>query len=154
MTVTATVTAEPAPEDSKQAATPPDDGKLAVGQQALHAAGSMRLITVKDPVPGEQYDTPSPGMRFVAIQLEQCSDAGDTSTFVGEWFFLDRKGGEYSSVRTMYGWPTPEFPQFVELRSGQCKKGWMALELKKGIRFSSVVYRAAGTGESVAEWRL
>lgn len=152
------------PADTKEATVQPtlepdpiptEDFTFQLGETASTSLGSVRLLEVRNPTKGQEYDTPSPGKRFISIRLKQCAaeDAdGDGSTFVGEWFFLDNEGGEYSSNRTMHGWPNPEFPQGIELSPGQCKAGWMALEIKSGIRFESVVYRLAGSGQEVAVW--
>ncbi len=155
VTATATVTNEVTVTAERSAEAPPPEGTSSeVGDTVTHANGSMQLLAVKDPAPGENYDTPGRGQRFVSIHIEQCTNIGETSSFVLEWIFLDKNGGEYTSIRTMTGWPTPEFPQFVELRPSECKKGWMALELKDGVKFQSVVYRLSGTGETLAEWGL
>lgn len=152
-TVTSTETVTTATTPTPTPTPPPvEAGPLAIGQTATSEAGTMRLIAFKDNVKGEMYDTPSPGTRFVSIQIAQCPTSGLT-TYVGEWIFLDATGGEYTSIRTMHGWPTPTFPQSIELAAPACKKGWMALELDAEAKFETVLARDV-VGLSMGEWTI
>lgn len=152
-TVTTDATPTPTPTPTPAPTPPPvEAGPLAIGQTATSEAGTMRLIAFRDNVKGEMYDTPSPGTRFVSIQIEQCPASGMT-TYVGEWFFLDAAGGEYTSIRTMHGWPTPTFPQSIELAAPACKKGWMALELDAKAKFETVLARDV-VGLNMGEWTI
>lgn len=153
MTVTEAATAPADPAEAASTESAPSGDLLKVGDTVTSSTGSMTLLAAKDPAPGENYDEPSAGMRFVSVHIEQCSDAGESSTFVSEFVFIDKDGGEYSSDRTMHGWPTPAFPQFIDLAPGDCKQGWMALELKGKVEFKSIIYRLA-TGETIGEWEL
>ena len=44
----------------------------------------------------------------------------------------------------------PEFPENVTLNAGECLKGWLAIEVREGMKVKKIVWRPGGA--TTAEW--
>lgn len=166
VTVTETVSPiEPEPESSPSEggddAYAPNIGEraLRVGDTRSGKAVRTTLKSVRYPYPPDYAREPNDGNKFVGLELEQCfaKDADvdpqfpNTTTYNGEWVVLNPRGFEYGGDGSSWNdWPAPKFPESVTMNPGRCYKGWISLQVPKGTRIASVVWRPGGT--EIAEW--
>ena len=164
--VTSTTTLTPSPSPSSPSASPfaPNVGDLAlrVGETRKGRASTTRLMAIRYPLPTEEWRTPDhPGDQFLGLQVRQCvSDdyrAEDYdgeqfySTYNGDWFIVAPSGNQVPGNGSSWDdWPRPKFPEDITMNAGECAKGWLAVEVPKGMKVKKVVWRPGG--ETVAEW--
>jgi hypothetical protein len=166
-TVTVTETAsviepepEPTPsEDDDPYAPNVGDRALRIGDTRVGEAVRTTLKSVKYPYPPDYAREPDAGNDFVGLEIEQCfnrdaqvdSEYPDTTTYNGDWVVLSPKGFEFGGDGSSWSdWPSPKFPETVTLNPGRCYKGWISLQVPKGTKIASLVWRPAGT--ETAEW--
>lgn len=109
--------------------------------------------------PNNEYRVPAEGNDFLGLRITQCldekakptTDSPATATYNGDWSAVARSGVEYSGDGSSWDdWPSPKFPEFQGMIPGRCMKGWIQLEVPKGLRFTSILWRPEGT--PTAEW--
>jgi hypothetical protein len=133
------------------------DLALKVGETRKGSEVTTTLEKVEHPYPPGEYREPEAGNEFVGLRLKQCiidkpSEATE-STYNGDWSAVTPDGEEYSGNGSSWDdWPSPKFPELVEMIPGRCLKGWIALEVPEGTKFDRLIYRPGGT--PVAEWLL
>lgn len=163
VTVTSTTTLTPAPDS---ASAGPKAGKFDpnVGDRALRIgmtregrATKTTLREIRYPYPPAQYREPEAGKQYVGLRISQCLRPGYdlrgeqlTATYNGEWYIASPSGAQVTSSTSYNDWPAPKFPENVTISPGECLKGWLTVEVKKGFKIEKVIWRPAG--ETVAEW--
>lgn len=133
------------------------DRALQVGETRKGKQVETTLKAVKYPYPPGQYRRPEKGNSFLGLRIEQCLHAGVTdqgdSTYNGEWAAVTESGEEYGGDGLSWNdWPSPKFPEATGLIPGRCLKGWIALQVPKGTKFQTVIWRSDGT--PTAEWTV
>lgn len=166
VTVTASpssvITASPDPtpsEEDEPYAPNVGDRALTVGDTREGLSALTTLKAVRYPYPPGEYREPEPGNVFLGLELEQCVKADvevDSeyplySTYNGEWSAITPDGLEFGGDGSSWNdWPSPKFRESVTMSPGRCLKGWIALQVPKGTKITSLIWRPDGI--ETAEW--
>jgi hypothetical protein len=171
-TVTATVTVtaspssvitespEPSSTDSADASAPNvGESALTVGDTREGSALRTTLKTVRYPYPPAEYRQAESGNVFLGLELEQCVKADAEvdpdqpfySTYNSEWSAVTPDGFEFGGDGSSWDdWPSPKFHESVTMSPGRCVKGWIAVQVPKGTKIASLIWRPDGV--ETAEW--
>lgn len=115
---------------------------LAIGAKAKLAAGAItvQVVTVK---PGHVSDRDAPTV-VAMIRMCNVSNLDPIGPGWDPWSIVDGDGGQFeASTETYTGDPTPAYPFMAGdrmLQQGDCAKGWVVFEVKKGMRAATIEY--------------
>jgi hypothetical protein len=148
--------AEQPSEASSKFAPNVGDTALVIGETRRGMDYTTKLATYRYPYPPKLYREPKRRYEYFGIKLRQCMRPSATateeaySTYNGEWYIEDDKGGQFTSSMSYNDWPVPKFPETVTMTPGDCLKGWITVEVPRGTKVQKIIYRPAG--ETLAEW--
>lgn len=156
---TVTVTAEaPSATPKAQPAT------LKVGQQRpfndADSRGSVAVLKFRQPFPSS-IPPERAGYEFAGVEVRRCyktiSREGGLTVGWGPWTLGYRNGNivESPNLWSANQFSVPLYPRERPVRAGQCIRGWIPYEVKKGTRPATVAYTldASATNKAVqVEW--
>ena len=131
-------------------------GALRVGQTHHDQGVNTTLRVVDYPYTGDEARHPDSGNAFIGLDVRTCLDKGASSgkstTRNAEWSLVARDGTRYSGddSSSWTDWPKPKYPEDVGLAPGECKQGWLLVQVPEDGEFTAVVYRPKG--KTAARW--
>lgn len=164
-TATKTVTASPG-SSASESPTPTEsddpfapnvgDRALKVGQARVGQSFATTLRQVKV-LPSDPMRVPGDGNVFLGLNIQECLTADPGSEVLttdnSEFAAVTPSGNEYAGDGSYWNdWPAPKFPETKSMIQGRCNQGWLAIEIPKGTKVSSILWRPGGT--ATAEWLM
>jgi hypothetical protein len=133
----------------------PSARPLRVGQTHHGDGVSTTLRVVDYPYTGDETRRPDSGKSFIGLDVKTCLDkeaSPHTSTRNSEWSLVTRDGARYAGddSSSWADWPRPKYPEDVSLVPGQCKHGWLLVQVPEDEQFTAVVYHPEG--KTAARW--
>lgn len=158
----ATVTVTAAPKAKAKAAAEPKG--LRVGQSRpfndSDSTGSVSVLKFRQPFPSS-IPPGRAGYEFAGVEVRRCyktiSREGGLTVGWGPWTLGYRNGNivESPNLWSAEQFSVPLYPRERPVRAGQCVRGWIPYEVKKGSRPATVAYTldASATNKAAqVEW--